>query len=46
MNEKQKKPHAFWRMCLVALVCMLSSTLYAQNITVTGAQRKISGDYA
>ena len=44
MNEKQKKPHAFWRMCLVALVCMLSSTLYAQNITVTGTVKDPMGE--
>ena len=31
MNEKQKKPQAFWRMCLVALICMLSSTLYGKH---------------
>lgn len=44
MNEKQKKPHAFWRMCLVALICMLSSTLYAQNITVTGTVKDPMGE--
>ena len=44
MNEKQKKPQAFWRMCLVALVCMLSSTLYAQNITVTGTVKDPMGE--
>ena len=44
MNEKQKKPHAFWRMCLIALVCMLSSTLYAQNITVTGTVKDPMGE--
>ncbi len=44
MNEKQKKPQAFWRMCLVALICMLSSTLYAQNITVTGTVKDPMGE--
>lgn len=44
MNEKQKKPQAFWRMCLVALICMLSSTLYAQNITVTGTVKDQMGE--
>lgn len=44
MNEKQRKPQAFWRMCLVALICMLSSTLYAQNITVTGTVKDPMGE--
>ena len=44
MNEKLKKSHAFWRMCLTALIWMLASTLYAQNITVKGTVKDPTGE--
>lgn len=36
MNNKQNKANALWRMCMVALIWMLTTTLYAQNVTVSG----------
>lgn len=44
MNEKLKKSHAFWRMCLTTLIWMLASTLYAQNITVKGTVKDPTGE--
>ena len=44
MDEKQKKPHAFWRMCLAALIWMVASAMYAQNITVSGTVKDPTGE--
>ena len=44
MNEQQNKAHALWRMCMVALIWMLTTTLYAQNVTVSGIVKDPMGE--
>lgn len=44
MNNKQNKANALWRMCMVALIWMLTTTLYAQNVTVSGIVKDPTGE--
>lgn len=44
MNDKQNKANALWRMCMVALIWMLTTTLYAQNVTVSGIVKDPTGE--
>ena len=44
MNNKQNKAQALWRICMMALIWMFATELYAQNVTVSGIVKDPTGE--
>ena len=44
MNNKQNKAQALWRICMIALIWMFATELYAQNVTVSGIVKDPTGE--